>query len=74
MTLWSGSLMLMTMPGPDAGEVPVRIPRVSSRSCADFSASALESTVRWYCEHRAWWEPLKSGEFLAFYERQYGHR
>ncbi|HEX6210795.1 MAG TPA: dTDP-glucose 4,6-dehydratase [Methylomirabilota bacterium] len=37
-------------------------------------ASALESTVRWYCEHRAWWEPLKSGEFLAFYERQYGHR
>jgi dTDP-glucose 4,6-dehydratase len=37
-------------------------------------ALALETTVRWYGEHRGWWEPLKSGEFLAFYERQYGHR
>jgi dTDP-glucose 4,6-dehydratase len=37
-------------------------------------ASALESTVRWYCEHEAWWRPLKSGEFRAYYERQYGRR
>jgi len=36
--------------------------------------SALESTVRWYREHEAWWRPLKSGEFRAFYERQYGRR
>jgi dTDP-glucose 4,6-dehydratase len=37
-------------------------------------ASALESTVRWYREHDAWWRPLKSGEFRTYYERQYGRR
>jgi len=37
-------------------------------------ASALESTVRWYREHDAWWRPLKSGDFRAYYERQYGRR
>jgi dTDP-glucose 4,6-dehydratase len=37
-------------------------------------ASALESTVRWYREHETWWRPLKSGEFRAYYERQYGRR
>jgi dTDP-glucose 4,6-dehydratase len=37
-------------------------------------ASALETTVRWYREHEAWWRPLKSGELRAWYERQYGNR
>jgi dTDP-glucose 4,6-dehydratase len=37
-------------------------------------ASALEATVRWYREHEAWWRPLKSGEFRAWYERQYSNR
>ncbi|HEU5319430.1 MAG TPA: GDP-mannose 4,6-dehydratase, partial [Methylomirabilota bacterium] len=37
-------------------------------------AEALAETVRWYREHEAWWRPLKSGEFLAYYERQYGRR
>jgi dTDP-glucose 4,6-dehydratase len=37
-------------------------------------ASALETTVSWYREHEAWWRPLKSGEFRAWYERQYGNR
>ncbi len=37
-------------------------------------ASALETTVRWYREHETWWQPLKSGEFRAYYERQYGRR
>jgi dTDP-glucose 4,6-dehydratase len=37
-------------------------------------ASALEATVRWYREHETWWRPLKSGEFRAYYERQYGRR
>jgi dTDP-glucose 4,6-dehydratase len=36
--------------------------------------AALEATVRWYREHEAWWRPLKSGEFRAYYERQYGNR
>jgi dTDP-glucose 4,6-dehydratase len=37
-------------------------------------AAALEATVRWYREHEAWWRPLKSGEFRAWYARQYGNR
>ena len=37
-------------------------------------ATALEATVRWYREHDAWWRPLKTGEFRAYYERQYGRR
>jgi dTDP-glucose 4,6-dehydratase len=34
----------------------------------------LRSTVGWYREHEAWWRPLKSGEFLDYYKRQYAHR
>jgi len=37
-------------------------------------AAALQTTVRWYREHETWWRPLKSGEFRAWYERQYAHR
>jgi dTDP-glucose 4,6-dehydratase len=36
--------------------------------------TALEATVTWYREHEAWWRPLKSGEFRAYYEKQYGRR
>lgn len=35
---------------------------------------AIERTVRWYADNRAWWEPIKSGDFRAYYERQYGNR
>jgi dTDP-glucose 4,6-dehydratase len=31
----------------------------------------LAATVAWYRDNRAWWEPLKSGEWRAYYERQY---
>jgi dTDP-glucose 4,6-dehydratase len=37
-------------------------------------AAALETTVRWYREHEAWWRPLKSGEFRSWYARQYANR
>jgi dTDP-glucose 4,6-dehydratase len=33
--------------------------------------SGMATTVAWYREHRDWWEPLKSGEFWAFYRRNY---
>jgi dTDP-glucose 4,6-dehydratase len=35
---------------------------------------ALAATVAWYREHEAWWRPLKSGEFQAYYAKQYGQR
>ena len=35
-------------------------------------ADGLERTVTWYRENRAWWEPIRSGDYRAYYERQYG--
>jgi dTDP-glucose 4,6-dehydratase len=35
-------------------------------------ADGLERTVNWYRDNRWWWEPIRSGEYLAYYERQYG--
>jgi dTDP-glucose 4,6-dehydratase len=35
---------------------------------------ALAATVRWYVERRPWWERIISGEYLGYYERQYGGR
>jgi dTDP-glucose 4,6-dehydratase len=34
----------------------------------------LERTVRWYRENRWWWEPIRSGAYREYYERQYGRR
>jgi len=34
----------------------------------------LADTVAWYREHRDWWVTLKSGEYRAYYERQYAAR
>jgi dTDP-glucose 4,6-dehydratase len=34
----------------------------------------LRATVDWYRENRTWWEPIKSGEYREYYERQYGDR
>ena len=36
--------------------------------------SALRRTIEWYAANRSWWEPLKSGDYRAYYERQYGER
>jgi dTDP-glucose 4,6-dehydratase len=35
---------------------------------------ALERTVRWYADNEHWWRKLKSGEYLDYYQAQYGHR
>jgi dTDP-glucose 4,6-dehydratase len=34
----------------------------------------LAETVSWYTDHRDWWEQIKSGEYRAYYERQYADR
>lgn len=36
--------------------------------------TGLRQTIAWYRENEAWWRPLKSGEFLEYYKRQYAHR
>jgi dTDP-glucose 4,6-dehydratase len=35
-------------------------------------ADGLAETVRWYRDNAAWWEPIRSGDYRAYYERQYG--
>ncbi|MGN6372412.1 MAG: dTDP-glucose 4,6-dehydratase [Solirubrobacteraceae bacterium] len=35
-------------------------------------ADGLERTVAWYRENGWWWEPIRSGDYRAYYERQYG--
>jgi dTDP-glucose 4,6-dehydratase len=34
----------------------------------------LERTVDWYRENEWWWEPIRSGDYAEYYERQYGRR
>ena len=37
-------------------------------------ADGLAQTVEWYRDNRSWWEPLKSGEYRAYYDQQYAER
>ncbi len=39
-----------------------------------FGEGGLPETVEWYRANRAWWEPIKSGEYRAYYEQQYAAR
>jgi dTDP-glucose 4,6-dehydratase len=35
-------------------------------------AAGIAKTVAWYAENRAWWEPIKSGEYREYYQKHYG--
>jgi len=35
-------------------------------------ADGLPKTVEWYQSRKDWWEPIRSGDYRAYYERQYG--
>jgi dTDP-glucose 4,6-dehydratase len=35
-------------------------------------AEGLDQTVAWYRENAWWWEPIRSGDYREYYERQYG--
>ena len=37
-------------------------------------ADGLQRTVDWYRDNEWWWEPIRSGDYRAYYERQYGRR
>jgi dTDP-glucose 4,6-dehydratase len=39
-----------------------------------FDAGGLEATVAWYRDNREWWEPIKSGDYRAYYAEQYAAR
>jgi dTDP-glucose 4,6-dehydratase len=35
-------------------------------------ADGIERTVAWYRDNDWWWEPIRSGDYRAYYERHYG--
>ena len=34
----------------------------------------ISKTVEWYAANQAWWQKIKSGEYLQYYEKHYLHR
>lgn len=34
----------------------------------------ISKTVDWYVTHQTWWQKVKSGEYLKYYEKHYLHR
>lgn len=37
-------------------------------------ADGIKKTIKWYLEHRDWWEEIISGEYQKYYEKMYGGR
>jgi len=35
-------------------------------------AEGMRRTVEWYLAHEDWWKKIKNGEYLKYYEQQYG--
>ncbi|MDB5320925.1 MAG: spsJ [Phycisphaerales bacterium] len=35
---------------------------------------AIKTTIQWYRDNESWWRAIKSGEYLKYYESQYGGR
>lgn len=35
---------------------------------------ALEKTVKWFVENEKWWRPIKSGDYMEYYKKQYVER
>lgn len=36
--------------------------------------NGLKDTIHWYTNNQAWWKRIKNGEFMEYYDKQYGHR
>ncbi len=36
--------------------------------------TGITETIKWYLDHKEWWERIKSGEYTAYYERMYSNR
>ncbi len=34
----------------------------------------IQQTITWYIDHHDWWQRIKTGEYLEYYERMYGNR
>jgi len=36
--------------------------------------TGISETIKWYLENEEWWKMIKSGEYMAYYEKMYGNR
>jgi dTDP-glucose 4,6-dehydratase len=36
--------------------------------------TGIKDTVKWYLDNREWWQRVKSGDYIAYYENMYGKR
>ncbi len=36
--------------------------------------TGMDQTIMWYVEHEQWWQRIKSGEYLSYYDQWYGKR
>ncbi|MBB6176097.1 dTDP-glucose 4,6-dehydratase [Anoxybacillus tengchongensis] len=36
--------------------------------------TGIVETIQWYIENQEWWKNIKSGEYMTYYEKQYGDR
>ncbi|MGZ7109373.1 MAG: dTDP-glucose 4,6-dehydratase, partial [Methanobacterium sp.] len=36
--------------------------------------NGLSETIKWYLDNRNWWERIKSGEYIEYYQKMYGNR
>ena len=37
-------------------------------------ADGLKETIRWYLDNQPWVNTIRSGDYLKYYEKQYGSR
>ncbi|NLT22227.1 MAG: dTDP-glucose 4,6-dehydratase [Syntrophorhabdus sp.] len=54
----------------DSGKITERL---GYRPSVDFS-EGMRGTVEWYVNNRGWWERIKTGAYLDYYEKMYGNR
>lgn len=36
--------------------------------------TGISETIKWYLDNEDWWKRIKSGEYMAYYEKMYGNR
>lgn len=36
--------------------------------------TGMEETIKWYLDNRHWWEKIRTGEYMEYYEKMYGDR
>ncbi len=54
----------------DSGKITEKL---GYRPSVDFS-QGMRHTVEWYVKNKGWWERIRTGAYLEYYEKMYGNR